>query len=79
MYQAALGDEMQLIDKLYERYKECDINLAIYLQTHSKNLDDYDCLEFRDWIIKKELEFEKDHTYEIEEIPNTFIRFLLDG
>ena len=74
-----LGDKMKLIDKLYEQYKECDINLAIYLQTHSKNLDDYDCLEFRDWIIKKELEFEKDHTYEIEEIPNTFIRFLLDG
>jgi len=69
---------MKLIDKLYEQYKECDINLAIYLFTHSKSLDDYDCLDFNCWITKKELQFEKDHTYAIEEIPNTFIRFLLD-
>ena len=79
MHHMGLGDKMKLIDKLYDQYKECNVNLAIYLDAHSKNLDDYDCLEFRDWIIKKELEFEKDHTYEIEEIPNTFIRFLLDG
>ena len=78
MHHMGLGDKMKLIDKLYDRYKECNVNLAIYLDAHSKNLDDYDCLEFSNWIIKKELEFEKDHTYEVEEIPNTFIRFLLD-
>jgi hypothetical protein len=34
------------IKKIYEKYKNVDINLAIYLEKHGLDLDTYNCHDF---------------------------------